>query len=77
MIHELKIAPQHFENISIGKKTFEVRLNDRNYCEGDILVLNEYLSGCDTYTGKVLEKTVVHVHNGLGMLNGFVVLGIV
>lgn len=75
MIHELKIAPVHFNNIKAGKKSFEVRLNDRNYNEGDTLILNEYVSGM--YTEKMMEKTVVHVHKGLGMMDGYVVLGII
>lgn len=42
MIHALKILPDHFKKVISGEKTFEVRLNDRAYDEGDLLALNEY-----------------------------------
>lgn len=41
MIHQLKIEKQYFEQIVLGKKTFEVRRNDRDFHEGDYLGLNE------------------------------------
>lgn len=52
MIHALKIHPEHFEEVLTGKKTFEVRENDRNYKTGDLLALNEYDPGTETYTGR-------------------------
>ena len=35
MIHQLKIESKYFEDIASGKKTFEVRNNDRNFIVGD------------------------------------------
>lgn len=60
MIHELKILPEHFENIISGKKTFEVRKYDRTYCVGDLLALNEYDDGytdrsCLVYVDYILK----------------------
>jgi len=42
MIHALKTTPQFFEDIISGKKTFEVRKNDRDFRECDYVALNEY-----------------------------------
>lgn len=42
MIHELKIHPDFFKAVISGKKTFEIRKNDRPFKEGDLLALNEY-----------------------------------
>ena len=38
-IIELKILPEYFEAVKSGKKTFELRKNDRDFCVGDILIL--------------------------------------
>lgn len=51
MIHELKILPEYFNDVLSGKKTFEIRKNDRPFKEGDLLALNEYDSENKAYTG--------------------------
>ena len=51
MIHQLKCDQQYFEAVAAGRKTFEVRQNDREYQEGDYLALNEITTGEDTPTG--------------------------
>lgn len=50
MIHKLKILPEFFPLVEKGKKRFELRKNDRNYQEDDILLLQEYFDG--EYTGR-------------------------
>lgn len=40
MIHELKIAPKYFEAVISDKKKFEVRKDDRNYQENDVLTVD-------------------------------------
>lgn len=52
MIHELKILPEYFEDIISGKKSFEVRKNDRPFHVGDLLALNEYDAERKCYTGR-------------------------
>ena len=42
MIHELKILPNSFADVILGKKTFEIRRNDRPFHIGDMLALNEF-----------------------------------
>ena len=51
MIHELKTLKRFFEDVISGKKTFEIRKNDRNFQEGDLLALNEYDDHNAYYTG--------------------------
>lgn len=41
MIHQLKTEHNFFEDVISGKKTFEVRKNDRDFMVGDFLELNE------------------------------------
>lgn len=36
-IHEVKTNPEYFEEVFMGRKTFEIRLNDRNYQVNDFL----------------------------------------
>ena len=48
--HELKIWPIYFEAVLSGRKTFEYRFNDRNYQEGDMLILREYSNGSPYYS---------------------------
>lgn len=41
MKHHLKIEPEYFKEVFFGNKNFEIRLNDRDYQVGDLVVLNE------------------------------------
>ena len=59
MIHELKIRPEFFEACTSGKKTFEVRRNDRPFEIGDYLALNEWDG--EIYTGRCALYTVTYI----------------
>lgn len=41
-IHELKVSDEFEEDLFMGVKTFEIRLNDREFQVGDILILKIY-----------------------------------
>lgn len=56
-----KILPEYFQLILDGKKTFELRLNDFDIEEGDVLILKEWDKNSGVYTGREIEKTVGHV----------------
>ena len=57
--HNLKILPEYYNAIDSGRKTFEVRFNDRNYQVDDILHLQEWVDG--QYTGRKLEAEVTYL----------------
>lgn len=56
-----KILPEYFDAVASGKKKFELRLNDFEVAEGDILVLEEWNPEIKEYTGRKIEKKVVYV----------------
>ena len=60
VIHK-KIWPEYFENVKSGRKKFELRVNDFDVVEGDILVLEEWDSGTKQYTGRKIEKKITYV----------------
>lgn len=78
MIHELKTWVAYFEDVLSNKKCFEVRLNDRDFHEGDYLILAEYDNVKKEKTGRECYRKVTYVlHGGVfGIEAGFVVLGI-
>jgi ASC-1-like (ASCH) protein len=56
-----KILPEYFEAIVAGKKKYELRLNDFEISEGDILLLEEIDAITKEYTGRKIEKIVSYV----------------
>ena len=38
MTHEIKIQKEYAQAVYLGEKTFEVRINDRGYQKGDLVV---------------------------------------
>lgn len=77
MEHELKIYPQYFDAIISGKKTFEVRKNDRKFHVGDVLVLKEWDN--INYSGRTVRANVTYMIDDkfVGISPGYVVMGIV
>lgn len=58
--HELKCWPEHFTAILDGSKTVELRLNDRGYAVGDLLILKEFQYPVG-YSGRDCVREVTHV----------------
>ena len=58
---EKKCWPGYFGEILKGEKTFELRLNDFEINEGDILWLREWDPKTKDYTGREIEKKVGYV----------------
>lgn len=76
-LHELKVWPEFFLNIQSGKKTFELRLNDRNFQVGDLLCLQEYDPNEKHYSGRSVYRQVVMVLSKFpGLEEGYVIMGI-
>ncbi|MHC5722582.1 MAG: DUF3850 domain-containing protein [Nostoc sp.] len=60
-----------------GRKTFELRKNDRNYQVGDSLTLIEINPTNELApTGRQTNKEVVYLLTGWGLQEGYVVLAI-
>ena len=59
--HYLKILPKYYRDIEQGKKTFEVRFNDRDFNEYDMLHLQEWCGG--EYTGREIIAQVSYLLN--------------
>lgn len=75
-IHELKTDPQYFEEQLQGNKNFEVRLNDRNFQNGDVLVLSEYKD--NKYTGRQIYVQVTYIlDNSNYCKDGYVIMSTV
>jgi ASC-1-like (ASCH) protein len=56
-----KVWPEYFSAILSGKKKYELRLNDFEVREGDVLLLEEWDPLTKTYTGRKIEKKVSYV----------------
>lgn len=57
--HYLKTWPEYFQQVKKRKKKFEIRLNNRNYQRGDILILQEFNPATQNYTGSADITAVV------------------
>jgi hypothetical protein len=71
--HHLKCDPEQFELLLLGKKKCELRFNDRDFKEGDILHLHETHYTAEqmkekvkplVYTGRIVNSLVTHVLKG-------------
>jgi len=56
-----KIWPEYFDAVFSGKKKYELRLNDFEVNEGDVLILEEWDPKTQTYSGRSVEKKVTYV----------------
>ena len=77
-VHELKILEIYFVAVISGLKNFEIRKNDRNFHVGDVLVLKEYNSESNRYSGRKVIKQVKYIFNGpgYGIEDGYCVLAL-
>ncbi|MDW7673198.1 MAG: DUF3850 domain-containing protein [Bacillota bacterium] len=76
-IHELKTWPEYFQPVVEGRKTFEIRLDDRDFKEGDYLLLKEYYPK-KGYTGREIFVQVAYILADTDFLpNMHVCMGIV
>jgi hypothetical protein len=81
-LHRLKTDPEVYQAVLAGRKTFEIRLNDRDFHVGDELLLMETVATGEAikagaplqYTGNEMRKRVSHVLSGYGLMPGWVCL---
>lgn len=76
--HELKIAPEFFDAVVRGDKTFEVRRDDRGFKVGDLLHLQEHDPDTHKWTGRACIRRVSYILPGgaYGIDKAFVVLAL-
>lgn len=67
--HKLKLKSEYFDDVLSGKKTAEVRLNDRDYKSGDKLILLEWTG--DNFTGRYILRKIVSMYklDNIGIKN--------
>jgi uncharacterized protein YqfB (UPF0267 family) len=58
--HELKILDCFYAEVICGNKTYEIRGNDRNFQQGDAVVLREINDDRD-YTGRSCKAEIGYV----------------
>ena len=63
MEHWLKTWPVYFQALWDGRKTFEIRKNDRDFKPHDILVLKEWNPETGMYSGRSITATVTYICN--------------
>lgn len=75
-IHELKTVPPYFEEVATGRKTFEVRINDRGFKVGDKLILFEWKDG--RYTHRHVKATISYILDDSfpGLTPGYVAMAL-
>lgn len=74
-VHDVKLGTTFFDDVKTGRKTFELRKNDRGYKEGDTIVLHEYKDG--TTTGRTITKKIVYIlEDFTGLEDGYCILGL-
>lgn len=85
-MHELKTDPGVFDAVADGRKNFEIRRDDRNFQEGDELLLRRTRDSGSAmangaplvYTGEELRCRVTYVLRGpiYGLRDGWAILSI-
>jgi hypothetical protein len=75
MIHELKTWPEFYDHLVSGRKTFELRRNDRGFRENDTLHLREYDPTTRQYTGREMHRVVTYMLS-TNMHSDFVVMAL-
>lgn len=74
-VHSIRLAKTYFNDVASGKKSFELRKNDREYKVGDILEMLEFADGKNT--GRIIQAEVVYMLEGYtGLEEGYCILGI-
>ena len=74
-VHRIRLAKMFFGDVASGKKPFELRKNDRDYKQGDILELAEYTNGEET--GRIIKAEVTYMlQEYAGLAEGYCVMAI-
>lgn len=72
-VHQIRLGAMFFEDARSGKKSFELRKNDRDYKVGDILEMIEFKEGKNT--GRVIRKSVTYIlEDYTGLVDGYCIM---
>lgn len=75
--HIKKLIQPFFDDVWDGKKMFELRKNDCDYKVDDFIILEEYDSAKDIYSGKNMRVLIKYILQDFeGLENGYCILGI-
>lgn len=83
MTHELKTLPKYFDAVLEGRKTFDIRKNDRSFAVGDNLRLIEWDSTYRMPTGREQLCEITYILEGndetkqYGLMKGYCILSII
>lgn len=77
-IHLLKLNINFCDDVLSGKKSFEIRKNDRGFQTGDIIKFIPCDNNIGTVSHKIAERKfkITYILNGWGIKNDYVVLSI-
>ena len=74
-VHQIRLTSSYYDDVLEGRKTFELRKNDRGYGVGHILELMEFAEGRNT--GRVIRAEIVYMlEDYTGLEDGYCILGI-
>lgn len=74
-VHSIRLAKTYFNDVASGKKSFELRKNNRGYKVGDILEMLEFEDGKNT--GRIIQAEITYILEGYtGLEDGYCILGI-
>lgn len=78
MFHELKTWPIFFEHCWSGRKTFELRKDDRDFRIHDRLILMEFDPETKEYSGRLLQADVGYIlrDTEFGLAEDYCILGL-
>lgn len=84
-MHDVKIWPEFFDDVQTGRKSFELRKNDRGYKVGDLILFREWEPNTATFSGRHCTKLICYVLDGIGqgaikpfhgLIIGYAILGL-
>lgn len=77
MTHYIKILPEYFNAVATGRKSFEVRCNDRKYTVGDRLIMQE-VDEHGRLSGQSIVCKITYIFSDTEYVKeGYVVLSVV
>lgn len=78
--HKLKCEIEYYQKVVSGDKNFELRLNDRDFKQGDQLILEEWDKQNQKYTGLSTSRIVLYMLENaehFGLQKGFCLMSFI